>query len=386
MWFMNNKQSVFRRKMFLFFNTILLLSISFLGASARFETKINKLVQDSVEIIVSHEVAELMKSSGYEMISGALYIRGKTFQFHYGKLSNGKKPDTNTLFEIGSVTKTYTGLLLSQAVYDKKVNLDEDIRTYIEGSYPNLIMSNGEPITLRHLITHTSGLPMNINCIGFGPKIEEQLSCFKSFSSKSFFQALKEIKLKDNSHDQYNYSNAGVQLVGYILENTYKLPYKALLEKYIFSRSGEQETYFTIEKVVEKRLSIGKNSEKKLMPLINNGYQYAGGLKSSTSSMLNYIRMYLENDDPVIIQSMNLLKGNMQNGRAYAWNTYNYNQDYKMLYHSGGTLGHSSWIALYPNQKTGLFMVTNIYTNDSQRDLNELSNKIIDRLKKLKKN
>lgn len=75
------------------------------------------------------------------------------------------------------------------------------------------------------------------------------------------------------------------------------------------------------------------------MPLINNGYQYAGGLKSSTSSMLNYIRMYLENDDPVIIQSMNLLKGNIQNGRAYAWNTYNYNQDYKMLYHSGGTLG-----------------------------------------------
>ncbi|WP_411897968.1 serine hydrolase domain-containing protein [Elizabethkingia occulta] len=180
------------------------MSISFLGASVRFETKIHKLIQDSVEIIVSQEVAELMKSSGYEMISGALYIRGKTFQFHYGKLSNGKKPDTNTLFEIGSVTKTHTGLLLSQAVYDKKVNLDEDIRTYIEGSYPNLIMSNGQPITLRHLITHTSGLPMNINCIGFGQKIEEQLSCFKSFSSKAFFQALKEIKLKDNSHEKYN--------------------------------------------------------------------------------------------------------------------------------------------------------------------------------------
>jgi len=106
---MNNKQSVFRRKIFLFLNTILLLSISFLGASVRFETKIHKLVQDSVEIIVSQEVAELMKSSGYEMISGALYIRGKTLQFHYGKLSNGKKPDTNTLFEIGSITKTYTG-------------------------------------------------------------------------------------------------------------------------------------------------------------------------------------------------------------------------------------------------------------------------------------
>ena len=357
----------------LFLVNMLLLAVNILQAASN--------SQDSVKTIILQETNQLMKSSGYDMISGVLYMKGKTYQFHYGLLSSGKKPDHHTLFEIGSITKTYTGLLLSQAVYNGIVNLDEDIRNYIDGSYPNLILNNGKLITVRHLITHTSGFPMNINCTNLGSNAESQLSCFNSFSKTAFFKALKDIKLNDNSGEQYSYSNAGVQLVGYILENRYKLPFHSLLKKYIFSRSGEQNTYAVLTKKENEKLSRGKNSEKQLMPLINKGYQYAGGLKSSTGSMLDYMRMYLESNDPIVIQSMNLLKGNIQNGRAYAWNTYNYNKETKMLYHSGGTFGYSSWIALYPNQKTGLFLVTNIYTDDSQRHLNELSNKIMNRLK-----
>ncbi|MBE9462040.1 serine hydrolase domain-containing protein [Dyadobacter subterraneus] len=333
--------------------------------------------QDSIERIITQEVAKLMKSTGYTVVSGAMYIGGKIHQFHYGKIGNGKTPDSNTIYEIGSITKTYTGLLLSQAVYDHKINLDDDIRSYLDDNYPNLILSGNKPITFRHLITHTSGLPPTINCNDSAQTTDEQLDCFRLFRKEDFFKQLKNVKLTNNSGKNYQYSGVGIQLTGYILEHVYKSSFHELFQKYIFSRSGEQNTFSKLKNDGNSNVSVGKNNEGAPMPIINGYYNYAGGLKSSTSAMLNYMKMYLESNDKVVKQAMDRLAGDVQYGRAYAWNTYNYDKENKMLYHNGGTFGHSSWIALYPDQKIGIFIVTNIVTADSQSKLNELSNSII---------
>lgn len=174
--------------------------------------------QDSIPTIIGEQVTKLMKTTGYKAISGVLYIKGKAYQFHYGKLNNGKSPDNNTIYEIGSITKNYTGLLLSQAVYGHKINLDDDITTYLDYKYPNLILKDGIPVTFRHLITHTSGLPSDINCYKGIKTTEEQLTCFKHFKKDDFFKGLKNVRLTDDSGKNYYYSGVGIQLVGYILE------------------------------------------------------------------------------------------------------------------------------------------------------------------------
>ncbi|NIF06150.1 beta-lactamase family protein [Chryseobacterium sp. Tr-659] len=336
--------------------------------------------QDTVEKIIAEETAKLMKLSDYKAVSGVIYLKGKVYQFHYGRLSNGKKPNNSTIYEIGSLTKTYTGLLLSQAVYDHKINLDDDVRNYLDNKYPNLVLADGQPITFRHLITHTSGLPLTMNCSHLNQSVAKQITCFKNYNRKDFFEALKTVQLVDTSGKNYHYSGVGTELVGYILENIYHMKHMDLLQKYVFSRSGEKQTFLELIQQKNTNLSIGKNSEGMPTPIINGFYDYSGGMKSSTSSMLSYIKMYMESNDPVVKQTMSLLTGDMQYGRAYAWNTYEYNKQKKMLYHNGSTFGHSSWIALYPNQKTGIFIVTNVVTADSQSKLNELSNRIIDRL------
>jgi len=167
-------------------------------------------------------------------------------------------------------------------------------------------------------------------------------------------------------------------LVGYILERVYKLSSPELFQKYIFSRSCEQNTFSELKNDRSLNISIGKNSLEEPMPILNGYYNYAGGLKSTTRSMLDYIKIYLERNDKVTKQAMDRLAGDARYGRVYAWNTYNYDKENKMLYHNGGTFGHSSWIAQYPNQKIGIFIVTNIVTADSQSKLNKLSNSIID--------
>lgn len=366
-----------KAKNFLFLACLLFFISSVFGRTHYLISEQQALAQDSIERIVAKEVAKLMKLPGYTAVSGVIYIKGTARQFHYGKLSNGKKPNGNTVYEIGSITKTYTGLLLAQAVNDHKIKLDGDVRNYLDGKYPNLVLSNGKPITFRHLITHTSGLPLVMNCDEKGQTTAEQAVCFEHFKEADFFKALKTIKPIDNSGN-YHYSGVGIQLVGYILEHVYQLSFQELFKKYVFSRSGEQQTFSELKYGQNSNISLGKNSDGVPVPLINGFYKYAGGMKSSTNSMLNYMRMYLESNDKVVKQAMDRLAGSMQYGRAYAWNTYDYDKKKKMLYHNGSSFGHSSWIALYPNQKVGIFIVTNVVTADSQGKLNELSNSIID--------
>ncbi|WP_420155961.1 serine hydrolase domain-containing protein [Siphonobacter sp.] len=337
--------------------------------------------QDVITQIIQTELAVLLTDKKFSAVSSAVYINNKVIQVHMGKLDDGKKPDGKTLYEIGSITKTYTGLLLSQAVYDHKLSLDEDIRKFLDGPWPNLVLDNNRPITLRHLITHTSGLPMNINCNSTAMTIHQQVSCFSSLTKKDFFDRLATVTLKNTTGKDYQYSNAGVQLVGYILEKVYNRSFEALIKKYVFSRSREQHTFTNVPINGTARVAVGKDSLGHTMPLENGSYLYAGGLKASTSSMAMYMKMYLTNPDPVIRQTQRLLAGNKQYGRAYAWNTFDYNTESRMLYHNGGTFGTSSWLAIYPKKQCGVFLITNTMTNDSQRRLNEISNRIIDKLK-----
>lgn len=338
-----------------------------------------RLSQETIEKVVNQEVSDFMQPP-YTALSGVIYVDGKTYQFHFGKLIDGKQANNLTIYEIGSITKTYTGLLLAQAISDKKLNLEKDVRLYLDDTYSNLELDYNKPITLRHLITHTSGLPMNINCNDENANIDEQISCYDKFTKDKFFKALKKINLIGHSGKNYHYSNAGVQLVGYILEDAYKMSFEELLKQYVFSRSGEQDTKTEINMDMLSRIAIGKDSKGRVMPLTKRFYHYAGGLKSTTGSMLDYIKMYLLHHDSVTKESLRLLAGNTQHGRAYVWNTYNYDEAKKMLYHSGGTYGQSSWIALYPNQGIGIFLVTDVSTDNSQGDLNELSNGIIGKL------
>jgi len=361
-------------KKLVFILVLLCTTIAFLAL-----VKANK-VEDPIERVTTEETTKLLKLPGYKALSGVIYIKGKAHYFNHGKLNNGKQPNPNTIFEIGSITKTYTGLLLSQAVHDRKINLEDDVRKYLDGKYPNLILASGQPITIRHLITHTSGLPLVMNCDETTQNVNEQVDCFTHFQKEDFFSALKTVILTDNSGKNYHYSGVGTQLVGYILEQVYHMRHMEMLRKFVFSRSKEKQTFLELQQSRNPNISIGKNSEGIPVPLINGFYDYSGGMKSSAAAMLDYIKMYIESNDVVVKQAMNQLAGDMQYGRAYAWNTYAYHTQKKMLYHNGSSFGHSSWIAIYPNQKVGIFLVTNVVTADSQSKLNELSNRIIDRL------
>ncbi|GLU52659.1 serine hydrolase [Dyadobacter frigoris] len=68
-------------------------------------------------------------------------------------------PNTHSIFGIGSISKTFAVLLLAKAAIENKVKLDDDVRKYLDGEYPNLEYQ-GQPVKLFHLISHVSRLRM----------------------------------------------------------------------------------------------------------------------------------------------------------------------------------------------------------------------------------
>src|SRR5687768_4133278 len=112
---------------------------------------------------VQSAVASFFKVSCPVGLSIAVFNKGTISYYNYGTVSKQRQqlPTIHSLYEIGSLTKTFTGALLAKAVVENKVTLDTDIRKYLKEPYPNL-QYNEVPITLRQLSTHQSSLQNNL--------------------------------------------------------------------------------------------------------------------------------------------------------------------------------------------------------------------------------
>jgi len=331
-----------------------------------------------IDNIISKEIDILMRDKKFQSVSGAIYLDGFGKSFHYGKMDNAKKPNDNTLFEIGSLTKTYTGLLLAQAVHDGQINLDDAVTDHVSHINPEIFVKNGKTATIRDLATHMSGLPVNLSCGGDELTVEVRFKCYQDYGRDQFNYKLSRALILDPPGTKYRYSNAGIRLLSHIIEDTYSMSYSELLNRFIFNRSGETDTLFRLGNGDRERLAIGKNEHGNIMPNASEFYFGAGALKTSTASYLDHLTFYLESGAPIVELATKLIAGDMNGlGRAYVWNTFRLESE-GMLYHAGGTFGTSSWAALYPKENMAIFLVTPLSSPNAQQLLNETSNRIID--------
>nr|WP_269468699.1 serine hydrolase domain-containing protein [Alteromonas sp. ASW11-130] len=315
-----------------------------------------------------------------QVVSISIVVEEDIYQYHLGTLSNGDSPNNQTIYEIGSITKTYTGLVVAKAILDGKVELDKDIRHYLKNNeYENLELSN-QYITLRHLITHTSGLPEDFayspEDIAQGNYIEK----IAKYSRDNYFDDLRKVKLNSIPGEEYQYSNAGTNLVAYILESVYEKPFELLVSEIITTKSGEKLTKFRGTTYEPGEITQGTDGYGKQMPLAS-AYWYAdGGLTSSVESVTRYIQYQLSLEPEVAISHQLLNESWTGHGTAFYWNTYKYDSNEQMLYQGGGSMGTSCWLTIYPKKNMGIFIVTNVASRNTQEELEAISNKVIDYL------
>jgi len=272
-------------------NILAIIGLLIIGCQPQKET--NPIV-GKIEL----ELDSLLVNPEFEAVSLGVIIGKEEYIFHEGSLLDKTKPNDETLYEIASLTKTFTGTLLAQAINEEKIVIDADIREYLPENLSNLTYDN-QPIKIQHLVTHQSGLPNmfpdkkeifnNPNWDKLPFTINELQ---KDFSREDFFSELEKFKLDTFPGLNFTYSNCGANLIGYILEEIYQKPFEELLQQKILNPLNMTSTKISKNEIELDRIAYGQNSNKIKMPLrVDKAMNAEGGIITSTKDMLKFLQV-----------------------------------------------------------------------------------------------
>ena len=324
---------------------------------------------DPIDDLVESGLDSLRSKGDFKAISLGLVIGEEERMYHLGALPSGEEPTDETLYEIASLTKTMTGTLLAGVVSRGQVSVEEDVRTYLPGTYPGLEFA-GQPIRLKDILLHTSGLPRMFpvadhlfKAPDFNQLPGQINDLQQGYSKEQFLEALREYKLDTLPGTRMNYSNAGANVIGFCLEEIMGERYADLLDKYLFSPLGMQDSRMIGSDLGGKNLALGYNDQGLEMPLMATKYMSAeGGVLSSTRDMIEYMKFHLNQEDMITQTAQQpLWQGQYGDFDAgFFWQLRNRGDSGTEVFQNGGAYGTSSWMSLFPEEELGIFVVTNL--------------------------
>lgn len=312
----------------------------------------------------------LLQSELLHATSIAVVYRGQEFILHQGELESGKAnpPTDTTLYEIGSISKTFAGLLLANAVLDGKAALDDPIQKYLPAAYPNL-QAQGQPVRLRHLITHTSTmpgmLPLQVNSIlqdftahATPAKLN---AAYANYGQRQFWQDLHTVTIQGPLGKDYAYSSAGTELVAHALETIYGMPYDVLLTQFVARTAGMHDTRLRLTAGEAGRLAPGYHSDNPVIttPMPQLPWGAAGNLKSTMPDMAKYLRLQLGAHPAVVESHTPLVRFQDDFSIGYFWNIGTNRQLGTHYVHHGGVPRAQSYAYVVPQYQLGVFIITN---------------------------
>lgn len=323
-----------------------------------------------VPAAIEQTATTLLQSTLLHATSIAVVYRGKEFILHAGELETGKgnRPNDSTLYEIGSVSKTFAGLMLANAVTEGKVTIDDPLQRYLPSDYSNL-QYRGEPIRIRHLITHTSGLPgmlpLHVNTI-LRDFTEHSAPgklnlAYANYGKPQFWNDLHEVHVEGPLGKNYAYSSAATELIAHTLERIYGEPYELLLAKFLAREANMHEVWLRLPADADRRLAPGYHSDNPVAttPMPQLPWGAAGNLKATIPDMLKYLRLQLSSQPAVIESHKPLVHFKDDFSIGYFWNIGQNRQLGTHYVHHGGVPRAQCYIYLVPKYDLGVFIITN---------------------------
>lgn len=264
--------------------------------------------------------------------------------------------NTEAIFEIGSITKVFTGVCLSKMIWTDEVSLTETLQEHFEFEMPV-----GGDITLKQLANHTSGLPRiptNIDEVN-DFDINNPYASYSIENLESYLQT--DVNLNSVSGTEYLYSNLGMGILGYTLAQNRNTTYEELLQDIIFnplnmSNSTTLLSNIDMSKLVEPR-DINGNIVSHWD--FSETTSASGSIKSSVSDMSKFI---IKNFDTDTVYNMAQTKTFDIGNNFYmglGWNLFEVD-GYNIYNHNGGTGGFSSMLMLEKEKHTGVIVLSNV--------------------------
>lgn len=302
------------------------------------------------------------------IVLGVLDADGSTRVLHYGEAGPGARTlGPRSVFEIGSITKTFTATLLADMVARGEMALDDPVQEYLPEGV-TMPTWEGREITLMDLSTHHSGLPRMPG--NFDPADPE--NPYADYTTERLYAFLSSHELRREPGSEYEYSNLAVGLLGHVLERASGMTYEDLVRSRILEPLGMNLTGITLEGELGEWMTKGHDGVGDVVPywdaIVMVG---AGGLRSDVEDMLTYLAAQMGPPDSEIERAMRMtheVRVEREDGAAngLGWGIRRVD-DRRILTHGGGTAGYSTMVGFDPELGVGIVMLAN--TGDFGDDL-----------------
>jgi D-alanyl-D-alanine-carboxypeptidase/D-alanyl-D-alanine-endopeptidase len=291
-------------------------------------------------------------------VIGVIDKTGMRF-YGFGQMSlvNTAQPDENTLFEIGSVTKTFTATLLADLDSKGVVDMQVPIQSYLP-VFNKVLKPQDNPISLLNLVTHTSGLPrdpLNMD--------QEEDDRYKHYSVDDLNSFLENYSLEPRV-DAYQYSNLGALVIEHAIEQKTKTSYETLIQDRITRPLNMTDTHFDVPDAKRIRLVTGYKNGAITGELDLGEFQAMGGLRSTAKDMLIFLGAQLGIHSTPLNQAIK-----MTHRKSYAddeitmglgWHIQTSKTSGKTIhYHKGSTPGFVSLAAFNLEDQIGVVVLVN---------------------------
>jgi CubicO group peptidase (beta-lactamase class C family) len=307
-----------------------------------------------LEPVLRHDLEPAFRSGVFAPGTGGgatvgVWKHGNQRVFAYGTA----KPDS--LFEIGSITKTFTALALAQLVVQGKVWLDEPVRELLP---PDTVKEpNAREMTLLDLATHRSGLPRMPNNL----HSTDSHNPFADYNTADLYAFMKYWGVGKEPWAAFEYSNLGFGLLGQVLENRAGVSYADLV-KGITEPLGMRDTVIDLSPEKRARLIQGYAApHTPVGPMDLGAFAGAGAIRSTAADMLRYLTANLHPPHGLraAIEEQHKLRTQVVPGTSIAL-AWVYDAHSGIYQHDGGTSGYTSYAFFSPKGDYAVVVLTNV--------------------------
>ena len=309
---------------------------------------------------VQQAISARIASGEYPAMEVAVVAGDRSHVYSFGKLGNGKAPDADTIFQIGSITKTFTATLLAESVVHGEVKLDTPVTKLLPGF--KLPSRDGKQITLGELASQYSGLPRLPGNLEPAADPQDPYADYDAAKLKVF---LAGYALPRDPGSAYEYSNLGFGLLGDALAQHAGMSYAALLQARILQPLGMSSTRATLSKPLTSHWAMGHDeSGKPAKPWHLGVLTGAGAINSTGADMLRYLKANMGHGADTSQTAIRLAhqprRDVSTNERVgLAWMT-RHGSEGDVVWHNGMTGGYASFMGFTTDGRRGVIILTNV--------------------------
>lgn len=293
------------------------------------------------------------------IVVGIIDKDGPQYYLFGNKTEGGDPVDEHSIYEIGSISKTFTGLLLADMAVRKQLKVDDPAQKYLPASV-TMPAQPGKQITLGQLSDHTSALPrLPGNMVPADPA-----NPYADYTVEQLYTFLKSYTLTREIGSVYEYSNLAEGLLGHILELKAGKSYETMVVEQIAKPLGMTATKITFDDRMKKNLAIGHSDGAPVANWDLPTLAGAGAIRSSLHDMLRFVAANAGIQKSKLSKAMKLShqprhdKAGGGTRVGLGWHISK-GAEGDVVWHNGGTGGYRTFAGFVKATGKGVVVLTN---------------------------